>query len=184
MKKILFSIAILASSAVAFAQSPTFPSTQSATQVEQTACCKKDGKPAGKMERKKSGECRAFEGITLTDDQKTKLNALRESKRGGKAVKGTSDKSRKSDLTPEQRKQMMAERKAGRLEARKSYLDGVKQILTPEQYVKFLENNFTITQHKDKKNGKGLNRHKGGRKGRGDMKSAARPAGKPASKKS
>lgn len=40
---------------------------------------------------------------------------------------------------------MKAQRKARKLEAKKNYLKGIKDILTPEQYVVFLENVYINT---------------------------------------
>ena len=68
-----------------------------------------------------SGECRAFEGITLTDAQKQKLAEIRTTcRRAAKACDSTA----------------RAARRASRIDN----LRKVKGVLTPEQYVTFLEN--------------------------------------------
>jgi len=67
--------------------------------------------------------CDPFEGITLTESQRTRLNALTTP---GKAEFKRQRESRDSIM------------RASRAE----YLGQVKQILTPEQYVKYLENSY------------------------------------------
>lgn len=64
-----------------------------------------------------------FDGLNLTADQQTALDALRTECRGQKAAE-------------------KKERACGAAERRKENLAKIKQILTPEQYVAFLENNF------------------------------------------
>lgn len=103
------------------------------TKTEQT--CKKDKK--GKKEkcdtttRKgprdfKKAKANAFEGITLTDTQKEALKALRP-QRPERTDKKAGEK-RDSVARPDFKKM------------RADYVAGVKGILTPEQYVVFLEN--------------------------------------------
>ena len=77
-------------------------------------------------------DCNAFDGITLTADQQGKLDALKEKNRKNRA---------------EQRSRMKAERQRrdslrneNRYTVKKQYLKEVKEILTPDQYVMFLEN--------------------------------------------
>lgn len=67
-----------------------------------------------------------FEGINLTDAQKSQLSNLEQNRKKDGAKKEKSDKD-------------AASRKNKR-DARKAYLEEVKQILTPEQYVTYLEN--------------------------------------------
>ena len=69
-----------------------------------------------------------FAGIDLTQEQQTKLTALREKCRTNRAA---ADKARKDRF--QQRDSMVRANKKQRLEE-------VKAILTPEQYVVFLEN--------------------------------------------
>ncbi len=99
-----------------------------------------------------------FEGITLTPDQQTKIKALKES-----AAKERGEKI-KADRTA----------KAGaRKEARKGYLKNMKEILTPDQYVIFLENAYVTTPGGN--NGKDF--RKGDmRKGDKDMKRPGKKA--------
>lgn len=170
MKKKILGVAILLFGLTAMgvsAQQTT--STADNTVAKERVECKKDGKKAKKDKgehRKKDGErarkaseFNPFEGIELTADQQTKLNELRESMKTErkaemenrkaekvemkKAVKEgketvTRDSARtKADLKA--RKEAMTQKKA-------DYLAKVKEILTPDQYVKFLENNYMNEQ--------------------------------------
>ena len=51
----------------------------------------------------------------------------------------------KKNLTDEQKQQLKEEKKAKKTEAKRNYLNGVKEVLTPEQYVVFLENFYIYT---------------------------------------
>lgn len=77
-----------------------------------------------------------FDGVQLTEDQQQKLQLLRK----GLGPVMPKEKQKKEKLTDEQKKQLKAEMKAKKAEAKKNYLKGVKEILTPDQYVIFLEN--------------------------------------------
>lgn len=82
-----------------------------------------------------------FDGIQLTDDQQQRLQVLQQ---GIGPVRLSKEQQEKipvnPNLTDEQKKQLKEEKKAKKLEAKKNYLNGVKEILTPDQYVVFLEN--------------------------------------------
>lgn len=179
MKKIFLSIAILASSVAAFAQNNTQSTTTAQVKTEQTMSDNK-GKKADRKDKKgikdnkDRGAC-AFKGINLTEDQKTKLTALRTSLKGErKDGKENVSKDQKTQMTAEQKKAMRAERSAKRQTAKKAYLSGVKEILSPDQYVMFLENTYTISNHGQKghHNAKGIRGDKGGKKGNRDSKTA------------
>lgn len=75
-----------------------------------------------------------FAGLNLSADQQTKLQAL---KAECKAQKQQTKADKKA-----LRQQAKADCKARRAENRKAMLAKVKDILTPEQYVTFLENAF------------------------------------------
>lgn len=113
---------------------------------------KKDGKAAKKAEQqevKKDGkqECKEgfcpFEGLDLTDAQKEQLKQLRESNKAEQAAKKADKKAeqaaKKADKKAEQAAKKEAKRDA-REQAQREQLAKVKAILTPEQYVAYLEN--------------------------------------------
>lgn len=87
---------------------------------EKTECQAKNGKHM----RGGIDETVFFEGITLTQDQQAKLEA-------NKANRKAAREAAKADSTAQRpdRKQMM-----------RNYITEVKEVLTPEQYVVFLEN--------------------------------------------
>jgi len=72
-------------------------------------------------------QCTPFAGIDLTADQQAKLKALKTKQIADNKVDRSKQKS---------------ERRLSRLEKRAEMLASIKDILTPEQYVKFLENSF------------------------------------------
>lgn len=84
-----------------------------------------------------------FEGINLTDAQKSQLTNLEQNRKKEMATKEKSDKD-------------AASRKNKR-DARKAYLEEVKQILTPEQYVTYLENIAINKPMKRKSHGRNNN---------------------------
>ena len=117
-----------------------------------------------------------FDGIQLTNDQQQRLQVLRQ---GLGPVQLTPEMKAKikenPSLTPEQKQQLKAEKKAKKAEAKKNYLNGVKEILTPDQYVVFLENVYLYgpeTQVKSiqKPNGKKVGHAEKGRKVKKDHK--------------
>ena len=170
MNKKIFSFILaigLMGSAVAYAQSNN-QGNESKNKTEM----QKGNKPGKKNGMEKKADF-AFNGLQLTADQQQRLQALREGLGPVEAIDGK--KLSKEDfkkLTPEQKQQMQKERKAKKLEAKKKYLNGVKEILTPDQYVMFLENVYVYSpaskmgnDHKTKnKDHKGMK--KGDRKGK------------------
>lgn len=146
----------------AFAQTTTDGTTGATTQVEKgkkgescDANCKKGDKKKGpKGDKKKNGpraKFNPFDGIQLTADQQQKLEVLQ---RGLGPVELSKTQQEKipvnPNLTKEQKKQLKQERKAKKLEAKKKYLAGVKETLTPDQYVIFLENFYLYAPQKQK----------------------------------
>ena len=142
MNKKLFAAALIAMAGVfgtsAFAQS------QNNTAPEQTQNC-------GKQECKKGKECRPekcqspFADLNLTAEQQKKIDELN----AQRAEQHKNDKAQadaKKDQMKKDRKDLAKQRRA-------DYLAKVKAILTPEQYVKFLENNFVNAGNKAKKDG-------------------------------
>ena len=86
-----------------------------------------------------------FEGLNLTADQQAKLEALRPQGKCDGSGKQNCDKKR--DNCP-----LNGDAKVDRRQAKRDYLAKVKAILTPEQYVTFLEN-MAVSGH-DKAPGK------------------------------
>ena len=80
-----------------------------------------------------------FEGLNLTADQQTKLDALKKECQEARKAKAEARKSQ-----AQQRKD--ANKEAAKT-ARTEELAKIKAILTPEQYVQFLENNFVNARH-------------------------------------
>lgn len=87
-----------------------------------------------KKDRKAHKANRSFEGLNLTDDQKAKIQALKAQKADKAKAQAQADKAKKKEAKDKMR--------AGKRQARQDYLASLKSILTPEQYTKFLENNF------------------------------------------
>lgn len=59
-----------------------------------------------------------------------------------KAGNGVCKNIKRDNLSREEKMKLKEERRARIVETRKKYLEGVKNILTPEQYDKFLENSY------------------------------------------
>lgn len=152
MKTKVLSIAVLLASvftASSMAQTPDTkqqcqtPKECTATKCKPTECTK--------------SECSPFAGLNLTDKQKAELQALKPSKEQLKAKKDEA-KAKKDAY----RKQMRDEK----IQMRKDYLAKVKNILTPEQYVQFLENSY-VNQAFNKA---GKNDKRGGKDFKGDRR--------------
>lgn len=76
--------------------------------------------------------CPAFEGLNLTQEQQTKLKALCE--------KSETQRQEKTKANKEARKERRVQSDSERRAEQRNYLTEVKEILTPQQYVQFLEN--------------------------------------------
>lgn len=155
MKKIFLSIMLVGAllvSGTVYAQNQVEGTTGASVQKENTqngkdkkkaSKAKKDGKKSDQKSVTKSNRPKynPFDGIQLTDDQQKRLQVLRQ---GLGPVELTPEQKAKikenSQLTPEQKQQLKKERNDKKMEAKKNYLNGVKEILTPDQYVVFLEN--------------------------------------------
>lgn len=108
------------------------------------------------------GKCKAqyspFAGLNLTDKQKSELKALKPSKEQIQAQK---------DKVKAQKNADRQQRFEQKMQNRKDYLAKVKAILTPEQYVQFLENSYVnLSIDRSGKKGKENKdrRHNGGKK--------------------
>ena len=186
MKKVILSLAIFAATSLSMIAANDNNANASNNEKTRTECAKdKKGECPGKKgfkgdrsDNKEGKGMKAFDGLNLTDTQKTKLEELRKefkAKKESGVKKDENRKDKKDQLTAEQKQQMKAEKQAKRQEAKQNYLNGVKSILTPEQYTQFLENNFKIAGHHHKgmkKGGKQMKGEKGqkGHKNKGDTR--------------
>lgn len=125
MKKTFLTSIIALAALVAMPAAAQTDGTSDATRTEQCAKdCKKKEKKLRHAGRHDMNRSNAFEGITLSEEQKEALKALRPQR-------------------PEKRERQQADSVAPRdshKKMRAEYVNGVKQILTPDQYVVFLEN--------------------------------------------
>lgn len=159
---------------------------------------KKDKKECDKKECKAPG-CNPFEGLNLTDTQKKQLSEIcpfgpgKDKKEcdNKECTEKSTDKCDKAQapgqrrkFSPEQADSMRRAMITKRLDARKNYLAKVKEILTPEQYTQFLENNFinAMPQMPGRDNGMkpgqrpGKNEKMGAQNGRKQRPRGQRPA--------
>lgn len=147
MKKTIVSmmiaVALLAGGSV-YAQNQVDGNTGATTQKENVQKGNKGNKPGKGMRGDKGQKVQRFNpfnGVQLTDDQQQRLQVLQQ---GLGPVQLTPEQQAKipmnKDLTKEQKKKLKAAKKVKKLENKKKYLSGVKEILTPDQYVIFLEN--------------------------------------------
>lgn len=137
MKKKVLGLALMAMALVGFngmAQNNSQKNSQcSKSQTE----CTKGGKDMKKEARTMKNP---YEGLTLTDAQKSKLAALdskrMEARKAKMEARKDEVKGQKSQMSDADRKARMEARKADKME----YLKEVKAIIGPDQYVVFLEN--------------------------------------------
>lgn len=147
MKKFIISstlfLAALAGGLTASAQTQTCPQNNCTKQTQCTAaqnCGQQNCTPgsctpqscAPGARRGGAARCNAFEGLNLSDQQKSQLQAL------GQDCKVQRDKKQ--------------------CDGRKERLAKIKTILTPEQYTQFLENNFVQGGNRHSKD---MKRHHG-----------------------
>lgn len=165
-------IGALIASGNVFAQSETRNDSKPAVEKNMNGKrVKKDKMALGKGEFRKEKKQRKnpFDGIELTADQQQRLQVLRQGL--GPVMPQSYDKSKEDKkLTKEQKQAIRKEKAAKKEEAKKNYLKGVKEILTPDQYVVFLENVYLFSApegkavtHKDRKMKNG---NKEGKKGK------------------
>ena len=184
MKKILVSMMLavaLAGGSSIYAQSQAEGNTGATSQKSQKEWNKgeKSRQKSDKKMKAQKPQFNPFEGVQLTDDQQQRLEVLQRGLGPVVLDKEQQEKIKENpNLTPEQKQQLKKERKAAKLEQKKQYLNGVKEILTPDQYVVFLENVYLYSpqgqgksqwskSNKDFKQGKegkkGQKGHKGDR---------------------
>lgn len=152
-----------------YAQNRADATTGATTQKENVQKDKKGKKGSKEMKGKKGPKFNPFDGVQLTDDQQQRLQVLQQ---GLGPVELTPEQQAKipenKNLTEQQKKQLKAEKKAQKLEKKKKYLYGVKEILTPDQYVIFLENCYLYAPQDQGKSGKAFKPGDGARGPRGD----------------
>lgn len=136
MKKIVLALAVMAITGIApIASAQTEKSTCSKATTEcsgeKSACCK--GKPEG-MRRKDIQPRSPFEALNLTTEQKGKLEALNTEMRN------------KKDAVREDMAAADSVMHSAKEDLKREYLKGVKEILTVDQYVQFLEDHYVKSQ--------------------------------------
>ncbi len=120
MKKIILGIAIV-----------------TASMFSVNASAQNTDKNANRPGREMMKAMNPFEGLNLTAQQQEALKAIPNPWMQAKADK-KKDKEAKKEAKRQDRMQAMEEAKANRTK----YLAEVKKVLTPEQYVQFLENSY------------------------------------------
>lgn len=176
MKKKILSLAILAISALSFTVMAQEP--QQTCDIQKKECrAQKPGKPGkggrnlrGGRHASGLGTMRSFEGITLTEAQKTSIEALNKEYVQSRRPACCQDSAQCAKPDREKAVKMKESRKESRL----AYLRKVQKVLTPEQYVTFLENNVAGLSGAFGPDRKGDVRPYGNRMRRGDGKRVAR----------
>jgi len=159
MKKILLAALVLAASVgSAFAQDNTANNTQPAPTAGTEQKCQM--KP----------HYNPFEGLNITAEQQTKLDALRAECKAkfdqarAEQQKAKADKQKAKAEKKANKQKAKAEAFAKMRAEREQMLAKIKNILTPEQYVKFLENSYLNSANKGPRPGKDFNGPRGDRK--------------------
>lgn len=170
MRKKIIGIAFLMIATVAgtaMAQNTNDKCDAKCTKTECTSKkdCKKGGQDRHCEAKRGCSQAMLFEGLNLTDEQKTKIQDL------NKEVQTTYQEARKAaKADKEALKAKKAEAKEARRDAQKErrakYLNDLQEILTPEQFTTFLKNYYISDGPKgDKRPGmKGRPELKGDRK--------------------
>lgn len=144
MKKIIIALSVLAASTLGL--SAQTQNNKTASQPNKEFAKKQ---VEGKKQKKAADP---FAGLNLTEQQRQKLTDLRTQSKARKAANDSTERARR------------AEHAAKAKTMRVDYLKSVKTILTPEQYVKFLENNYVNAAPGHKKGHRGAAFGKGGQK--------------------
>lgn len=131
MKKTLLSVAIILASTLGITATAQSPANTQTCDNPKTECTK-----AGKAN--KAVRPNPFEGLNLTEQQKTELQSIAPKK---DCCKDKAEKKDKAQAKAEKQAKR-AENRQKMIQNRRDYLAKVKNILTPEQYVQFLENNY------------------------------------------
>lgn len=176
MKKKILSIALIAMSLVSFTGVAQNVASSQSVSTEKVEKVKKDGrkddrkdKDGKKADRKNKGEKKnPFAGMNLTEAQQQQLQQLNESRRAAREQQKMAKKETK------QRNDSI--KKAERIADKKAYLEQVKSIIGPDQYVVFLENAYVFNNGGQQKGMKAHHgqqmkqgKHKGQKDGKRDM---------------
>ncbi len=158
MKKIILSAAIIIASMTAGLSASAKSNNGTTTDSTKKECTR--GERGDRQDR----YMQQFEGLNLTDAQRSQLEAIRPEKAGRPEKK---DGEKPQELTKEQRQAMREQARAERTKRVTDFLAQVKAILTPEQYTQFLENSYVSARdHKQGKGGKhGNKQSKPGKQG-------------------
>ena len=147
MKKIFLPLAFVTAGFFAFNASAQQPDNTAASK-----CCEPAQQCCQSAEESCCGatECAlvGFEGVTLTPEQQSSVKALNEkyaqARKDGKKAKAEAKKQERKDFK----------------ETKKAYLQEMKDILTPEQYVVYLENIVLTTPQQQPQMRQGMKAHK------------------------
>lgn len=155
MKKTFLSIAVLLASiaGVSASAQTTADATAAKTKTECTKGCAAKGAPA----------YNPFAGLNLTEQQQSQLQTLKTQMKDAKAKEAKTREAAKAERQAQKKQKMEA-----RVQARRDYLAKVKNILTPEQYVQFLENSY-VDQGMKQPGGRHGNMAKANRHGKKDQ---------------
>lgn len=140
----------LVASAMIFGATSAFAAKpcDKAAQCTQTCQNKKEACKAQKTkcdakqncQKRQAMETVLFEGIVLTPEQKTAIDTINARQLSKMQITRQTAKLKKDSIRAEKKEGKMANRRA----IRQEYLNQVKEVLTPEQYVVFLENAYTV----------------------------------------
>lgn len=153
MKKKVLGIALLAMSFVGFSAAAQTPATNAPAQQESVKKGDRQGRKA---------QVNPFEGMNLSDAQQAQLKQLNE--------KRQSERQARKQTRKDEKQRNDSARMAERRNEKKSYLDQVKAIVGPEQYVVFLENFYVSGGNKAAMGHNKAVKSKDGRKGHSDRK--------------
>ncbi|MCM1518615.1 MAG: hypothetical protein NC117_08240 [Pseudoflavonifractor sp.] len=135
MKKSIISMAVVAASIFSFgamAQNPAAKTCDKDAKCTKTECPGKPGKDCDKKTCDKKPCNNPFEGLNLTTEQQGKLDQLRQ--------QCAADRKAKAEERRTEARERRAERDSSFRAQRLANLKQIQSILTPDQYVTFLEN--------------------------------------------
>lgn len=144
MKKKVLSLAVLMASVFTFgtmAQTNAQATDNNKTCTE--ASCPKAAKGMKGNKKMKGERPNPFDGINLTADQQARLKVIRDNaKQQREAAKAEKSKAVQGKVEKGKFDKDRADRRPDFSQKRKDYLGQIKEVLTPEQYVVFLENSY------------------------------------------